>query len=280
MKISTGTLICCQDISEKRLACYQQIGLNVLQIAGVDERYLAPGEEAAKRSGELFALLKKYSFEVPCMFLSYPEQDWANPCETVGLTPEKFRSERMILSCRQMLWAKQYGIRYISCHVGFFPEKGSGAYDKIVKEMRQLVLFAEFNGLKFLFETGMESALVLKEFFTDIEPAQPGINFDPANLLIYDQDDPEAFLDVLEDRVEVVHCKDAVRPQAGSRRGKETVLGEGETNFSKLLVRLLKNGFSGYPVIERELPPGPEQECDIANAVKLIKQIYLENKND
>ena len=128
MNTQIGTLIRCRDITEKRLGFYQKIGLNILQLAGVDEDYLAPGKEAKQKSENLFALFRRYAFSVPCMFLSYPNQDWTHPKETAGLGPEKFRSERMLLSCRQMQWGKQYGIKYISCHVGFLPEKGTESY--------------------------------------------------------------------------------------------------------------------------------------------------------
>jgi sugar phosphate isomerase/epimerase len=36
------------------------------------------------------------------------------------------------------------------------------------------------------------------------------------------------------------------------------------------LKRLIRNGFAGPLIIERELPLGPEQEKDIAEAVKLL----------
>ena len=165
MKPSLGTLIRCPDITGERLAFYRKIGLSVLQLAGVNEDYLAPGDEAKRRSETLFALFREYGFSVPCLFLSYPAQDWAHPKETCGLVPDAFRTERMLLSCRQMQWAARYGIRYISCHVGFLPEKDTASYDAFVKEMRQLVLFAESNGQQFLFETGDQIPLGEKDFF-------------------------------------------------------------------------------------------------------------------
>lgn len=276
MQISLGTLLRCPHITEERLAFYHNIGLNMLQLAGVNEEYLAPGKEAEQKSDALFELFRKYGFSVPTMFLFFPEQDWSRPDETIGLTPEPLRAERMVFACRQMLWGKKYGIKYITCHVGHFPEKESEAYGKLINDLRQIILFAESNGQSFLFETGMENTVTMQQIITDLAPAEPMINFDPANLLLYDQDAPEQFLDELENRVKVVHCKDAVRPQAGPATGRETVLGEGETGFRELLKRLLKNGFSGPLVIERELPPGEEQERDIAGAVKLIKNICEE----
>ncbi len=271
MKNPLGTLLRCPHFTEARLALYQKLGMNILQIAGVSEEYIAPTAEAEKKSDELFALIRQYGFSVPTMFLFFPNQDWSRIKETTGLVPEAFRAERMVLACRQMLWGKKYGIQYIACHVGCQPEAGAPEYEKFVNDLRQLALFAEANGQQFIFETGMESGAALKQLLDDLAPAKPGINFDPANLLIYDRDTPDHFLDLLEDRVRVVHCKDGKRPQDGNALGKETVLGQGDARFADVLKRLLKNGFAGNLVIERELPPGPEQERDIAEAIQFIQ---------
>ena len=268
-----GTLLRCSDIDERRIAYYQKIGLNALQIAGVYEDWLAPGEAAKAASDAFFKLFAKYGIAVPTMFLSFPNQDWKHPREGVGLVPAANRAERMILSCRQMNWAKRYGIRYITCHVGFVPEEKDAFYERLIADLKQLARFAAANGQDFLFETGTECAASMKQTVSDIDEPNVGINFDPANMLIYGTDTPANLLDLLGDKIKVVHCKDAVPALPGDRRGKETVLGRGATNFTELLGKLLSQGFAGPLIIERELPLGPEQEKDIAEAVTLIKSL-------
>ena len=268
-----GTLLRCAAIDERRVAYYHKIGLNALQIAGVYEEHLAPTEDARRTSDAFFALFRKYDIQVPTMFLSYPNQDWANPREGIGLAPEKTRAERMLLSCRQMNWAKRYGIEYITCHVGFFPETRDEAYDRLIGDLKQLAKFAAGNGQTFLFETGTESVADLKRILDDIGEPNLGINFDPANLLIYGTDTPANLVEQLGGRIRVVHCKDANPALPGEPRGKETVLGQGATRFAELLRKLLSGGFAGPLVIERELPLGPEQEKDIAEAAVFIRSI-------
>ena len=270
---SIGTLLRCGGIDERRIAYYHEIGLDSLQIAGVYEDWLAPGDAARKASDAFFELFRKYDITVPTMFMSYPNQDWKNPREGIGLVPEKTRAERMILTCRQMNWAKRYGIRYITCHAGFVPEERNEFYERFIADMKQLVKFAAANEQEFLFETGTETVAGLKQTIEDIGEPNVGINFDPANLLIYGTDDPAILADQLTDRIRVIHCKDADPAEAGASRGKETVLGKGSTRFAELLKKLLSGGFSGPLIIERELPLGPEQEKDIAEAVKLIRSI-------
>ena len=271
--LSIGTLLRCGSIDERRIAYYHEIGLNSIQIAGVYEDWLAPGTAAQKASDAFFELFRKYGISVPAIFLSYPNQDWKHPREGIGLVPEKTRAERMLLSCRQMNWAKRYGIKYITCHVGFVTEEDKESYDRFIAEMKQLVRFAGSNDQEFLFETGTESTVSLKRIMDDIGEPNVGINFDPANLVIYGADDPAVLVDRLADRIRVVHCKDSNPAEAGASMGRETVLGKGSTHFAELLKKLLAGGFRGPLIIERELPLGPEQEKDVAEAVGLIKSI-------
>ena len=268
-----GTLLRCASIDERRIAHYHEIGLDSIQIGGVYETWLAPDAAARKASDAFFELFRKYGISVPSLFMSYPNQDWTNPREGMGLVPEKTRAERMVLSCRQMNWAKRYGIRYITCHAGFMPEERDGFYERCIADLKQLARFAAANDQEFLFETGTEKVAGLRQTIEDIGEPNVGINFDPANLLIYGTDDPAVLADQLADRIRVIHCKDADPAGPGAVRGQETVLGKGSTNFAGLLKKLLDGGFRGPLIIERELPLGPEQEKDIAEAVVFIKSI-------
>lgn len=269
---SIGTMMHCCNVNERIIAYYHDIGLSAIQIARVYEEWLAPTDEAKRASDDIFTLFQKYGFSVPTMFLSYPNQDWAHPREGVGLVPNHTRAERMVMSCRQMNWAKRYGIRHITCHVGFPPESQS-EYERFIIDIRQLARFAAANGQEFLFETGTESSASMKRILDDIGEPNVGINFDPANLLLYGTDVPMTFLALLWSKIRVVHCKDAVPALQGPDSARETVLGKGATNFAELLRFLLAKGFTGPLIIERELPPGPEQEKDIAEAVLYIKSI-------
>ena len=218
-------------------------------------------------------MLRTRGISTPTMFLSFPNQDWAHPVEGVGLSPLKTRAERMILACRQMNWGKKYGVRYVTCHVGYFPEESTDEYKSLINDLKLLVRFAKANGQDFLFETGMENVPTLKRIFNDIGEDNLGLNFDPANLLIYGSDEPAHIVEEMGDLVKVIHCKDARHAAPTEKAGKETPLGKGDTDFANLLKSLLARGFAGPLIIERELPLGPEQEKDVAEAVIFIQNI-------
>ena len=126
MNTQIGTLIRCRDITEKRLGFYQKIGLNILQLAGVDEDYLAPGKEAKQKSENLFALFRRYAFSVPCMFLSYPNQDWTHPKETAGLVPENHKRDGVEQHCS--------GEGFFGGQCGFYEFKRSCGIYGFIKE--------------------------------------------------------------------------------------------------------------------------------------------------
>ena len=264
-----GTLIRCHHVEERRIAFYQEIGLNCVQIAGVYEPYLAPTPEAHAKSDEQFALFQKYGLDVPTMFLSFPGKEGVG----MGFIPPEARAERMVLACRQMLWGKRYGVKYVTCHVGFLPNDNEPFYQAFISDLKQIVQFAAEQGQDFLLEIGSEPVPGLKRMLADVGMPNMGINFDPANFLWYGSDVPANMLRTMPEAIKVVHCKDANPALPGQPHGLETVLGLGSTRFAELLTALVKTGFSGPLIFERELPFGPEQEADVKDAVQFIKAI-------
>ncbi|GAG78798.1 unnamed protein product [marine sediment metagenome] len=79
--------------------------------------------------------------------------------------------------------------------------------------LQRIADYCKENNQSFALETGQERALVLSKFIEDVNRLNLGVNFDPANMLLYDADDPIKALDVLGKYVIGVHCKDGKRPE-------------------------------------------------------------------
>jgi len=212
-------------------------------------------------SDRLTGTLRDKGIELVSIFMHLRVREGGN-----GLVSPAERAARFASGCRQMAWASRYGVKYISCHAGYFPQAETAEYEAWIADMRELIRFAGDMGEEFLFETGPESMEDLGHALEDLDEKNAGINFDPANLLWYNKTEPAVFAERLHPYFRLIHCKDAVRPAPGENCGHETVLGEGGTHFFQLLETVLAKGFRGPLVIEREIPFGEERCRDLTNA--------------
>ena len=267
-ELRIGTLLRLPQMTDEILDYLKSAGLETTQIARADDSWMN-GDAGVQKSEESFRLLAEHGLDCVSLFMMMAPGTTGD-----GFVTDEWRASRMLFATRQILWAKKHGIPYITCHVGALSTVGEGAaYERLVADFRQLLRFAEECNQFFLFETGPESVAGLKKIFADIDSPNLGINFDPANFLYYNQDDPSVLVEEMWQYIKVVHCKDAVRPAPGEPHGHETVLGQGGTNFVQLMHNLLGKGYRGPLVIERELPYGPEQQKDVAEAIKLLQEI-------
>ena len=267
-ELRIGTLLRLPQMTAEMIAFLKSAGLETSQIARASDDWMN-GAAGVEHSEQSLRLLAEHGIDCVSLFMMMAPGTTGD-----GFVTEEWRTTRMLFAARQLLWAKKHGINYITCHVGALSNIGEGdAYKRLVSDFQQLLRFAEENGQFFLFETGPESVAGLKKIFADINSPSLGINFDPANFLYYNQDDPAVLVEEMWQYIKVVHCKDAVRPAAGEPHGHETVLGQGGTNFVHLMHTLLGKGYRGPLIIERELPYGPEQQKDVAEAIQLLKEI-------
>ena len=267
-QLRIGTLLRLPQMTDEMLEYLKSAGLETCQLARANDSWMS-GAEGIQQTEASLKMLAKVGLDCTSLFMMMAPGTTGD-----GFVTDEWRTSRMLFATRQLLWAKKHGINYVTCHVGALSNIGEGdAYKRLVADFQQLLRFAEENGQYFLFETGPESVQGLKKIFADIGSPNLGINFDPANFLYYDKDDPSVLVEEMWQLIKVVHCKDAVRPKSGEPHGHETVLGKGDTNFVQLMHTLLGKGYRGPLIIERELPYGPEQRKDVAEAIGLLQDI-------
>ena len=132
------------------------------------------------------------------------------------------------------------------------------------------------KGVTLAFETGQESALLLRTTSTSWTRRTLKVNFDPANMLLYDMGDPIHAVEILADRIRSVHVKDARRPTIPGNWGEEVPIGQGEVNIPQFLKTLQAIGYTGPLNIEREVGAGPARIADIRAGLDLIRASLLE----
>jgi sugar phosphate isomerase/epimerase len=141
--------------------------------------------------------------------------------------------------------------------------------------VRRICDYAARHGQSFVLETGQEPADILLTFLRDVDRKNIGINFDPANMIMYGTGDPIQALSVLGPHVISVHCKDGVWPPKGvtNALGSERPLGEGEVGMPQFIAKLKQIGYKGILSIEREIEDQEQKNVDMRNGVKLLETL-------
>ncbi len=225
------------------------------------------------------AALEDAGFTVGTVVAAYAGEDYADiPTvqRTVGFIPAQFREERERRTYAVSDFAAALGVPGIACHIGFVPEDSAAADYIAVRDMvRRVCEYAARRRQTFALETGQEPAHVLLSFLKDVNRPNLGINFDPANMILYGTGDPVEALDVLGPHVLSVHCKDGDWPAKGvsGALGVERPLGAGSVDIPRFLGKLKAIGFRGPLNIERETESQAERYRDIRDAVALLNSL-------
>jgi L-ribulose-5-phosphate 3-epimerase len=199
---------------------------------------------------------------------------WAGPAKwnfyegplTLGIVPSCYRFDRMKTLCKAADFAKKIGVSNIITHVGFISENPNDPdYRATVEAVRFVAEHCERDGRYFLFETGQETPVTLLRIIEDVGTGNLGINFDPANLLMYGKANPTDALDIIGKYVRDVHAKDGEYPINGRELGEEKPIGQGRVDFPLMIRKLRDLGYDGALTIEREIT-GEQQIRDIQAA--------------
>ncbi|MCU1263527.1 MAG: Xylose isomerase domain protein barrel [Bryobacterales bacterium] len=202
---------------------------------------------------------------------------------TVGFVPLDTRAEREQRMLQVSDFAAAVGAPSIATHIGFVPENRSDPdYDAIRDLVRRVCDHAAGHGQSFALETGQEPAEALRTFILDADRGNLGINFDPANMILYGTGDPIEALDLLAPRVLSVHAKDGDWPakHIAGALGEERALGQGSVGIERFVSKLGEIGYRGPLFIEREASDPEQRLIDIEHAVTLLRRIASYNDND
>lgn len=251
-----------------------RLGVDVVQIACGDPHH------ASWVEGEAMPVVAAAAgFRMSGAMLGFPGEDYTTPAtieKTGGFGDPVTRPERL----ERFQWAlartRQLGLTDLMLHAGFIPEVGDPARKPFLDTLAQVGDLAQRAGVIVAFETGQESASLLRRTLDDLKSPSLKVNFDPANMLLYDKDDPLAVLDLLAPDIRSVHVKDADRPTVKGSWGNEVPLGRGQTNTRAFVKGLKRIGYRGPLCIEREVGTQQERFEDIEHGVKFLRECLAE----
>jgi sugar phosphate isomerase/epimerase len=251
------------------IAGAREIGLNRVQLA------LEPLLSADGAWKNTFERLRDAGISVASGMMACVGEDYTtieSIHRTGGVVPDVTWKETWSNFRKIAPMASAQGMRLVTLHAGFIPDdEESFLFAKLVKRIAQIsALFAEY-GIRTGLETGQESAGTLSRFLQTLSEFDVGVNFDPANMLLYGSGDPIDALRSLLPFVKQVHVKDATRSPRAGVWGEEVPVGTGEVNWQQFFDILNVGNFSGYLVIEREA--GNNRAGDIRIAKEFLAQL-------
>ncbi|HZY90352.1 MAG TPA: sugar phosphate isomerase/epimerase family protein [Gemmataceae bacterium] len=247
-----------------------RLGTSVVQIACGDPHHAAWDEgdrlpEAARAAG----------LQVTGAMLGFPGEDYTTPQtiqRTGGFGNPATRAERL----ERFAWAldrtRDLGLADLMLHAGFLPEPGDPDRRPFLDTLGQVSAMAAAKGVTVAFETGQETADLLRRTLDELKCPNLKVNFDPANMLLYDKGDPLRAVEVLGPDIRSVHVKDANRPTTPGQWGEEVPLGQGQVDIRAFVQTLKKVGYRGPLCIEREVGDQEARVRDLAHGIRYLRE--------
>ena len=168
--------------------------------------------------------------------------------------------------------AEGLGLKLVTFHAGFLPhEESDPGFDKLMGRIEQIAGLFSAKGIDLGFETGQETADTLKLFLEKLNRPSVGVNFDPANMILYAKGDPIDALNTLAPFLKQCHIKDAILTKEPGTWGEEVTVGTGEVDWTAFLTTLDNLGFNGDCCIEREA--GDQRIADIRTAKEFVTRL-------
>lgn len=173
--------------------------------------------------------------------------------ETGGLRPDRHWLANLAAARANADLAARLGLRLVTFHAGFLPhDPRDPERASLIERLRAVAdVFAE-RGVRVGLETGQETAATLLGVLRDLDRPSVGVNFDPANMILYGMGDPIEAMRALAPHILQVHIKDAVSSDRPGEWGGERPCGAGEVDWSAFFATIQSAGLWCDLVIERE----------------------------
>jgi sugar phosphate isomerase/epimerase len=266
--------VCSWSLQVKNIAELKKLmaglGTDVVQIACGDPHHAAWDEGDA-----MPAAARAAGFRMTGAMLGFPGEDYTTPQtiqKTGGFGDPALRAERL----ERFGWAldrtRALGLADLMLHAGFLPEPGDRDRKPFLDTLGRVSALAQAKGVTVAFETGQETADLLRRTLDDLNCPNLKVNFDPANMLLYDKGDPIRAVEILGPDIRSVHVKDANRPTTPGAWGEEVPLGRGQVNIKGFVRALQRVGYRGPLCVEREVGDQAARVADIAHGLTFLRE--------
>jgi len=270
MKLANRLTVCSWSLQpespEQLLGHLKTIGIPRVQLA-LDP--LRANPKVWEKAPDLF---RQNGIEIVSGMLATVGEDYTTMesiRQTGGIVPDKTWAENQRNIAQVADLAAKLRLLLVTFHAGFLPhDPQDPGFTKLLTRLREVADIFAAKKIAIGLETGQETGETLADFLRKVERPNVCVNFDPANMILYDQADPIAALRLLAPWVRQCHIKDATRTKKKGVWGDEVVVGKGEVDWKKFFAVLDEAKFDGYCCIEREA--GNQRVADIKAAKEFV----------
>jgi len=200
--------------------------------------------------------LRASGITVTAGMIGFPGEDYSTLARirlTGGFVPDEPWELRRRLTIEAAKLTRELGIKILTTHVGFIPPSDHELYPRLLKRVGDVAAALAELEIDLAMESGQEPASEMLQFINDLPVRTVGVNFDPANMILYGTGDPAASVRTLGRHIRHVHIKDAAASEnPGLDWGQSTPVGGGQVDFVELLDALAEVGYTGPLAIEQE----------------------------
>lgn len=256
------------DLAQTLAAVRDKLKFGLVQVGFFDDGY--------KDINKMVEIVTASRLEVSATCVAFPGEDYSsiqNIAASGGFIPNNLWEERRAKTVAVADITAKLGVKLLAAHIGFVPhDRKDAQYLRMVDRLRDICDALGAKGITLVMETGQEKAEALIEFIDAVGRKNIGVNFDPANMILYGVGEPIDAVALLKERITHVHMKDAKwSAKPGQDWGEEVVLGTGQADIPRIVSKLRAQGYKGPLVIEREA--GNQRLADIQEAARLLESL-------
>ena len=257
------------DSPESLVEALESAGITAVQLA------LTPCVQAPDRWGTSMQQLRDAGIAVLSGMMEPVGEDYSTLdaiARTGGVRPDATWPANEAMASAIADFAAEHDIDLVTMHAGYLPGSASDPERSTVLDRlaRCVDIHAE-RGVRVAFETGQETAETLLGVLEALDRPTLGINFDPANMILYAKGDPIESFRALASHVMQVHVKDAVPTHEPGTWGTEVPVGTGAVDWPAFFEVLAGLPAPTNAVIERE--GGTQRIVDIQTAHALVREL-------
>lgn len=193
---------------------------------------------------------------------------------TGGIAPDATWEQNVknISACAAI--AKKMGLKLVTFHAGFLPPNESHpTFGKMLQRLDVVADIFMVQNILLGLETGQETAPELAALLHKLNHPNIGVNFDPANMILYDKGDPVKALHILAPWIRQVHINDARRTRTPGTWGQEVPVGTGEVDWRGFFSTFKHVVFNVNLAIERE--HGSNRVGDVRAAREVLERLFV-----